>query len=209
MTSEKILDALVGQMTGLDMSRLADTEIDHCARDRCQLAQSQLVNTAIFICDTRSPTISEIRAKCLEMLSRDRLDLVVILDINTVAEPRNRPIAYVLKNLAQEVDAPILVGATLDRAAETRSRKPRLADLPRKSKLDEVSDTVLLIHREAVLDPDSDMKFAVDINVANNPNGSTGAALLYYDGIRFADLELCREPPVDDSMDFGRSAADE
>ena len=75
------------------------------------------------------------------------------------------------KELAKELEVPILALSQLSREVEKRvDKKPQLSDLRESGAIEQDADAVLMIHREDYYDPDTDKKWVTDICVRKNRN---------------------------------------
>lgn len=148
------------------------------ARHALHAARPALTNAPLYVDDTVSARITDIRARARRLKAR-RPDLaVIVVDYLQLmihdgrAENRNLEVAAIsrgLKLLARELDVPILALAQLNRMVEQRADKtPMLADLRDSGAIEQDADVVLFIHR-----PDEDG--TATITVAKHRNGPTGA----------------------------------
>ena len=80
-----------------------------------------------------------------------------------------------LKNIAKELDVPVVALSQLSRAIEQRqSRRPQLSDLRESGSIEQDADVVMFIDREEIWNPDTDKKGIGDLIVAKHRNGPTG-----------------------------------
>jgi replicative DNA helicase len=86
-----------------------------------------------------------------------------------------------LKNLARELDVPVLALSQLSRAVEQRRGKPRLSDLRDSGSIEQDADVVMFIHREDKMNELSDRKNIAEIMVEKHRNGPTGSIELFFD----------------------------
>jgi replicative DNA helicase len=176
----------------------------------------------LYIDDTASTTVTQIKARCRRLQQRHGLDLVVIdylqLLTSGLRRVENRQLevsemSRSLKLLAKELGVPVVVLSQLNRGPEHRTdKKPILADLRESGSLEQDADVVILLHREDAYDKESQRSGEVDLIIAKHRNGPTAtitvANQLHYS--RFADMSA--EPdtaaphlrPVPD--DFGEPA---
>ena len=104
-------------------------------------------------------------------------------------------ITKALKNLARELNVPIIALSQLSRAVENRAdHTPQLSDLRESGGLEQNADVVMFIYRAEKYDPDTDKKGVADIIVAKHRNGPTGQAQLLFieRTTKFLDLEVYR-----------------
>jgi len=85
-----------------------------------------------------------------------------------------------LKNLARELDIPVLALSQLSRAVEQRGGKPRLSDLRDSGSIEQDADLVMFIHREDKYKDESERTNIAEILLEKHRNGMTGKIDLYF-----------------------------
>lgn len=131
-------------------------------------------------------------ASAARRMARHGLGLVVV-DYLQLLEPedaratRQEQVACFarrLKQLARELDVPVVALAQLNRESESRAdRRPRLGDLRESGAVEQDADVVVLLHR-----PD-EQRDRLDLIVAKNRNGDTGEVSVRFDRARMRFLE--------------------
>jgi replicative DNA helicase len=77
-----------------------------------------------------------------------------------------------LKELARELEVPIIALSQLSRTSEQRTdKKPQLSDLRESGAIEQDADVVLMLYREDYYDPDTDRKGMTDVLIRKNRNG--------------------------------------
>jgi replicative DNA helicase len=96
-----------------------------------------------------------------------------------------------LKNMARELNVPVLALSQLSRAVEQRGGKPRLSDLRDSGSIEQDADVVMFIHREDKYNENSDRPNIAEILIEKHRNGPTGKVELYFDSDKttFVSLE--------------------
>lgn len=206
MSAEQIVQRMLSMETGIDSHRLRMGYIDDSEWSSVTRAFGRLAEASIYIDDTASANIMEVRSKARRLHAERGLDLLIIdyLQLMTATRVDNRvqeisQISRALKGLARELDIPVVALAQLSRAVETRqSHVPMLSDLRESGSIEQDADIVAFIYREDVYDPDTDRKGIADLIIAKHRNGPVGTVhLRFFDRTaRFADLELYREPDL-------------
>src|SRR5689334_6920649 len=164
-------------------------------RDWGKLSQAigTLSDAKIFIDDTPSIGVLEMRAKCRRLAAEYGLHLVIV-DYIQLMQGRGRfenrtlelaSISRSLKGLAKELSVPIIVLSQLSRAPESRSdHRPQLSDLRESGALEQDADVVAFIYRDDVYQdksqPPSDAQGVAEIILGKQRNGPTGTVKLAF-----------------------------
>jgi replicative DNA helicase len=164
-------------------------------RDWGRLSQAigTLSEAKIFIDDTPSIGVLEMRAKCRRLASEHGLHMVVI-DYVQLMQGRGRfenrtlelgSISRSLKGLAKELRVPIVLLSQLSRAPESRSdHRPQLSDLRESGALEQDADVVAFIYREDMYAdkgaPPTDAQGTAELIIAKQRNGPVGVVKLAF-----------------------------
>ena len=146
-------------------------------------AADKLVKTNIFIDDSASLAIMELRAKARQLVSEEEIEILFIdyiqlLDAGRKFESRQQEISYIsrsLKALAKELNIPIVALSQLSRAPESRTdHRPIMSDLRESGAIEQDADVVLFIFRKYVYSQDIEDKGLGEIIISKHRNGPTG-----------------------------------
>ena len=138
----------------------------------------------IHIDDTSGVSIMEMKSKCRRLKAEGRLDLIVIDYLQLMnpegrADSRTNEISAIsrgLKQLAREMDCPVLVLSQLSRAPETRTdHRPVLADLRDSGSIEQDADMVIFLYRDDYYNKeDSQVPGECEVIIAKQRSGPTG-----------------------------------
>jgi replicative DNA helicase len=149
-------------------------------------ANSRLASLPIQIDETPSITLNALRGKVRRMVSKQGVGFIVIDYLQLMRSPskkadlsRHLEVAEItggLKELAKEMNVPILALAQLNRDIEKRKdMKPLLSDLRESGSIEQDADIVMLMHRDK-----EDPKTPTSIYVAKHRNGPLAQVLLNF-----------------------------
>lgn len=154
----------------------------------------------IYVNDNGYCTVLDIQSECRKIKAELGLGLVIVDYIQLMRSHTNNPsreqqiseISRCLKQLAKELECPILALSQLNRAVESRQdKRPTIADLRESGSLEQDADIILLIYRDEMSEQNSAEKGIAEIIVGKNRAGETGVAKLKWFGeyTSFANLE--------------------
>jgi replicative DNA helicase len=194
MSKEQLFLRMLTAEARIDAHRLRGGFLGE--RDWGKLSQAigTLSEAKIFIDDTPSIGVLEMRAKCRRLASEHGLNLVIIDYIQLMQgrgkfENRTLELASIsrsLKGLAKELNVPIVVLSQLSRAPEARSdHRPQLSDLRESGALEQDADVVVFIYREDVYadknaPPAADNAGVAELIIGKQRNGPTGVVKLAF-----------------------------
>lgn len=152
---------------------------------RLSIAAGKLANANIFIDDSASLGILELRAKARRLKAERNIGLVVVDYLQLMqgpksAENREKEISAIsrsLKALAKELNVPVVALSQLSRAVESRTdKRPILSDLRESGAIEQDADLVAFVHRpEMYMDSESrdssEMAGTAEIIVGKQRNG--------------------------------------
>lgn len=99
-------------------------------------------------------------------------------------------ISHSLKNLARELEVPVIALSQLSRAVEQRGGEPRLSDLRDSGSIEQDADVVLFIHREDRFNEDKSIAMKAKIIIAKHRNGATGEIQMAFDGDKTTFMDV-------------------
>jgi replicative DNA helicase len=185
MAKEQIVMRLLCAKAKLDISRARSGFINDHEFGQLMLAGEELARARIYIDESASLSIMEMKAKCRRLKLEKHLDIVFVDYIQLMRaggrfENRNQEMSFVsrsLKELAKELMIPVVGISQLSRAPEKMRRepKPQLSDLRESGAIEQDADVVMFIYRPEYYDPDNEeLKGIAEVSVAKQRNGPTG-----------------------------------
>lgn len=202
MSAQQLVDRMVAAEArvnawNLRTGRISDPEDFSRIRD----AYDRLSQAPIFIDDQPGTNILKMRSVARRLKREQGLGLLIVdylqLMVPTGAKASDSMVQQVteisrsLKNLARELDVPVLALSQLSRAVEQRGGKPRLSDLRDSGSIEQDADVVMFIHREDKTNKESERPNIAEIMIEKHRNGPVGMVELYFDDKRttFVTLE--------------------
>jgi replicative DNA helicase len=202
MAAQQLIDRMVAAEAGVNSWNLRTGHINSQEDwDRIREAYDKLGAAPIFISDEPGNNILKMRATARRLKKEHGLGLLIVdylqLMVPTGARASDSMVQQVteisrsLKNLARELDVPVLALSQLSRAVEQRGGKPRLSDLRDSGSIEQDADVVMFIHRDDKQNKESERPNIAEIMIETHRNGPVGKIELYFDEKRttFQSLE--------------------
>jgi replicative DNA helicase len=147
----------------------------------------------LYIDDSPNPSLLEVASKARRLKAEKGIELVILdylqlMQAGGKYENRNLEIAAIsrgLKQLAKELDLPVIALSQLSRQPERRGsdHRPQLADLRESGSIEQDADLVAFIYRDEIYHPeDEDVKGLAEVILAKHRNGETGTIELAFLG---------------------------
>src|SRR5712675_1710283 len=189
MSSQQLVQRMLCSRARVNLQRVRDGFLGERDFPSLTAAASKLAEAKIFIDDSPSLEILELRAKARRLKAQQGVELVLIdylqlLRSATRRAKENRQleiseISAGLKALAKELNIPVIVVAQLNRQPEARSGgKPRLSDLRESGSIEQDADLVGLLVRPEIYEEDEDARAEkageAELIIAKQRNGPVG-----------------------------------
>jgi len=153
-------------------------------------ALGAVTRAPLYIDDSSSLTIMEMRAKARRLKAEHGLSLIIVDYLQLMSgygrvENRNQEISGIsrgLKALAKELEVPVIALSQLSRAPEQRQgdHRPQLSDLRESGSIEQDADIVLFIYREEVYKSDEENAGKADLIISKQRNGPIGNVKLAF-----------------------------
>ncbi|MCS6192057.1 DnaB-like helicase C-terminal domain-containing protein [Shewanella baltica] len=187
MTAEQLTQRLVSSVSSIDSYSLSRATLDDDQWARTSASIGLLLESPLYIDESIFSTVEELRKKCIELYSVQKLKLVVIDSIqhlnpsNSIQGNVTISIPKQLKNLARELNIPIIITSSVPIEIEKRvCKRPILSDLSECHELEDFSDTVLFIYRGEVYNEDSDKLGQAELIIAKEMSNKLGIVTVNY-----------------------------
>ncbi|MCX6795308.1 MAG: replicative DNA helicase [Candidatus Falkowbacteria bacterium] len=213
MSKEQLVDRMLCSQANVSLwkmrtGNLSDKEEDNDFA-KIGAAMGQLAEAPIYIDDSSTLSIMEIRAKARRLQMEKGLGLIMV-DYLQLMEGRGKygdnrvqeiaEISRGLKGIARELNVPVLALAQLSRAVEATSPAiPKLSHLRDSGSIEQDADIVMFIYRKAAdrsfnpQDLPMDERYKAEIHIAKHRNGPTGKVDLFFDETTVSFKNLAKQ----------------
>lgn len=198
MSTQQLMYRLYSSQTGIPLNTIIRGKMDINDFRTAQIASEKISKGKMYIDETPSISVYELKAKARTQKNKTGLDLIVIdylqlMTLGNTAKGMNREqevakIAGALKAMAKELDVPVIALSQLSRKAEERAnKKPMLSDLRESGAIEQDADIVTFLYRPEYYEQDKEnadpgMKGYAEFIVAKNRNGSLDDFPMFFDG---------------------------
>lgn len=178
MSKEQLTDRMIAAAMEIDSWKLAKWELEDHEFAKIGEAMEKLSEANIYIDDTAWWNLVELKSKCRRLKMEAWLDLVVIdyLQLMTNWNSLNRvqeisEISRWIKQLARELNVPIIALSQLSRTVEQRpDKRPIMSDLRESGSIEQDADIIMMLYREEYYDEFTEKKWITDVLIRKNRN---------------------------------------
>jgi replicative DNA helicase len=200
MSKSEVTQRLMCSEAKVESQRLRSGKLAPDDWPRLTAACDKLAKAPIYIDDTGSITMMEIRSKARRLKSKEPtlgliiVDYLQLMTSGSNVESRVQEVSQISRNLkvlARDLDVPILAMSQLSRAVEQRhDKRPILSDLRESGSIEQDADLVAFIYRDEYYNDDSPDQGLAEVILAKHRNGPTGSEKLSFlkRYAKFADL---------------------
>lgn len=195
MTKAQLTERLLSSQAGVESQKLKTGELSNDEWVRLGNAAGQFNDVELYLDDTASITVPEIKSRVRRMRNVDCIIIDYLGLISSAVKKENRvqevsEITRQLKMMAKDLNIPVICCAQLSRATEGhgKNHKPQLADLRESGSIEQDADIVLFLYREDYYRNDAldDKQNDIDANkteliIAKNRHGATTSIELTFD----------------------------
>lgn len=206
MSSAQLISRLAAMLSGVSFEAVKRANLTREQEAKINAALDEINKWKLYVDDRAGLSFHQIRSSSIQDQSTGKdvelivVDYIQLMNLGKDSSNRNLGIGTAstgLKNLAKELDIPVVVLSQLNRSLEARpDKRPTLADLRDSGSLEQDADMVLFLYRAEQYGmthytDDTSTVGVAEINVAKNRNGELGLAITKFEKeiTKFSDLE--------------------
>ena len=210
MSNIQLVNRLISAEAELESDKIKKGTLADYEWEQLVHKTAKLSNAPIFIDDTPALSILELRAKCRRLKAQHDVKLIIVDYLQLMSGDNSRgsggnreqeiaSISRALKNIAKELEVPVLALSQLSRAVETRGgdKRPQLSDLRESGSIEQDADLVMFLYRPEYYGITEDENGQPthglgEVIIAKHRNGSLDTAKLKFIGkyTKFTDLDF-------------------
>lgn len=202
MSRRQIIQRLLSLEANVELQKLRNGRLSGEDWPRLAAAADRLAKAPLYVDDTGSISLMEIRAKARRLKHHVPELALIVVDylglIGDVAGARAEHLttetgraASAMKTLAKDLDLPVLLLCQLSRKVEERhDKRPILSDLRQSGEIEQHADLVMFLYRDDYYNSESDAQGIAELNLSKHRNGPTDTVKLAWSKTRarFGDL---------------------
>ncbi|MCD8023426.1 MAG: replicative DNA helicase, partial [Lachnospiraceae bacterium] len=187
MSKEQLVNRLFAMESRVDSQVLRTGNLNDSDWANLIEAAGIIGRSNMIIDDTPGISVSELRSKCRKYKLEHGLDIVMIdylqlMTANRRADSRQQEISDIsrsLKEIARELQVPVVALSQLSRAVEQRpDHRPMLSDLRESGAIEQDADVLMFIYRDDYYNHDTPKKDIAEVIIAKQRNGPIGTVEL-------------------------------
>ena len=191
MSADQLVNRIICSQSDVESEKIKTGSLNGMEYQRIVAAVNGMQNHPMIIDDQAGLRITDIRTRARRMKESHNIQALVIDYLQLISGSGNTralenrqneisEISRMLKNLARELNIPVLCGAQLSRRVEERQgHRPMMSDLRESGSIEQEADVVLFLLRRDYYDP-NDKPGQAEIIVGKNRHGKVGNVLLTF-----------------------------
>ncbi|RXZ83841.1 replicative DNA helicase [Paenibacillaceae bacterium] len=208
MSAPQLVQRMICAEANVDAGRMRTGFLEGDDWEKLTMAIGSLSEAEIFIDDTPGITVAEIRAKCRRLKKEKGLGMILIDYLQLIqgrgkaGENRQQEVSEIsrtLKQIARELEVPVIALSQLSRGVEQRQdKRPMMSDLRESGSIEQDADIVAFLYRDDYYDKESEKKNIIEIIIAKQRNGPVGTVELAFlkNFNKFVSLDRSHQEPA-------------
>ncbi|WP_374017809.1 replicative DNA helicase [Paenibacillus thiaminolyticus] len=190
MSASQLVQRMICAESNVDAGRLRTGQLEDDDWEKLTMSIAALSEAEVYIDDTPGVTVADIRAKC-RRLKKERGLGMILIDYLQLIHGRGKPgenrqqevseISRTLKQIARELEVPVIALSQLSRGVEQRQdKRPMMSDLRESGSIEQDADIVAFLYRDDYYNQDTEKKNIIEIIIAKQRNGPVGTVELVF-----------------------------
>ncbi|MFD0682319.1 MULTISPECIES: replicative DNA helicase [Paenibacillus] len=189
MGAPQLVQRMICAEANVDATRMRTGFLEQDDWEKLTMAIGALSEANIYIDDSPSVTVADIRAKCRRLKQERGLGMILIDYLQLIhgrgkGDNRQQEVSEIsrtLKQIARELDVPVIALSQLSRGVEQRQdKRPMMSDLRESGSIEQDADIVAFLYRDDYYDKESEKKNIIEIIIAKQRNGPVGTVELAF-----------------------------
>lgn len=189
MPVKSLVHRMTCSMARVNSDELESGKVTEDDIKKVQVAFGKILSAPFYVVDKPGLTMPKLIGAARRMIHTRKIKVLMIDYLGLLKSGSRNPkkydevseISQSLKNMARELDIPVIALCQLNRNPATQDRAPIMSDLRESGNLEQDADKIILLHRKDKQDENiQSVVDEIDVNVAKNRNGPTGRCTLMF-----------------------------
>lgn len=190
MSAAQLVQRMVCAESNVDAGRMRTGYLEGDDWEKLTMAIGALSEAEVYIDDTPGITVADIRAKCRRLKKEKGLGMILIDYLQLIqgrgkaGENRQQEVSEIsrtLKQIARELEVPVIALSQLSRGVEQRQdKRPMMSDLRESGSIEQDADIVAFLYRDDYYNQETEKKNIIEIIIAKQRNGPVGTVELVF-----------------------------
>ncbi|WP_289141500.1 replicative DNA helicase [uncultured Brevibacillus sp.] len=201
MSAEQLVQRMISAEAHVKADRLRTGQLEEDDWQKLTAAIGTLSKKPIFIDDSPGITVTDIKAKAMRLMNEHGgrlgailIDYLQLIHVRGKGDNRTQAVSEIsrtLKEIARELNVPVIALSQLSRGVEQRQdKRPMMSDIRESGSIEQDADIVAFLYRDDYYDKETENKNIIEVIIAKQRNGSTGTVELAFlkEYNKFVDL---------------------
>lgn len=190
MSAAQLVQRMICAESNVDAGRMRTGFLEGDDWEKLSMAIGSLSEAQVYIDDTPGITVAELRAKCRRLKKEKGLGMILIDYLQLIqgrgkaGENRQQEVSEIsrtLKQIARELEVPVIALSQLSRGVEQRQdKRPMMSDLRESGSIEQDADIVAFLYRDDYYNHETEKKNIIEIIIAKQRNGPVGTVELVF-----------------------------
>ncbi|MCK0469808.1 replicative DNA helicase [Halalkalibacter sp. APA_J-10(15)] len=190
MGASQLVQRMLCAEGNIDAQRMRTGALNAEDWQKLAMAMGSLAKAGIYIDDTPGVKVNDIRAKCRRLKQEQGLGMIMIDYLQLIqgngksGENRQQEVSEIsrtLKQIARELEVPVIALSQLSRGVESRQdKRPMMSDIRESGSIEQDADIVAFLYRDDYYDKESENQNIIEIIIAKQRNGPVGTVELAF-----------------------------
>lgn len=197
MPEKQLTQRIISSRSGVNMQKIRNGQLSEIDWTLITRVIPEIQKSTLMVDDTPGLTINQVRARSRKAKREHDIKLIIIDYLQLMqwdhGDSKANEIGKIsqgLKNIARELNLPVIALSQLNRSLEQRpNKRPVMSDLRDSGSLEQDADLIMFVYRDEVYNPDSKQLGTAEIITGKQRNGPIGIDRLVFKGqnTKFSD----------------------
>ena len=191
MGMKQLYTRILAMESEVNAQKIARRELTEEDYGKFSIGYANIYNSEVMVLDNPNVNMSDLRNIAIKEQKNNGLDFIIIdylqliSSTNKINKSRQEEVSEIsrkLKQLARELNIPVIALSQLSRSVENRAdKRPLLSDLRESGAIEQDADVVVFLYRDEYYNPTTSDLGTAEVIIAKHRNGSVGTVKLKFE----------------------------